>query len=412
MNIAARLMLSEPDVHPDARAPVLAFVCDPETRAVLDTVGGAAGWSPRAVRDGGIGAALNDLATIPTPHLLVLDVSESADPVGDIGGLAALCDAGTRVLAVGASNDARLFRALRQAGVDDYLVKPLDAAALNEAIDEALAARDATPEPQPDSPDGEPAVAVVGVRGGVGASLIAVNAAWQAAEPAARRIALLDLDFHFGSVALMLDREPGPGLRDALLNPGRIDDLFLERAATRVGDHLSLFGAELALDEAFDGSAAGVPSLLDRLKEGFDGVVLDLPRALLVSQPEIAGSLSAIVLVSDLSLAGMRDCIRLSALIAAIAPDLACRLVITRVGEFPKAEVDPETFAKGVGLPISALVPYDAKLAAKAAQQGRALVDLQPRGKFAQAVAATSRLLEDRKNASPQKGSWFARLWR
>ncbi len=411
MNIAARNLIPGLGSAEEIRAPVLAFVCDDDSRAALEQIGTQAGWPDRAVREGGIDGALRDLAAIPTPHLLVLDVSDAADPVADIARLGEVCDAGTRVLALGAENDARLFRALRQAGVDDYLVKPLDPDALAEAIEDALTA-DPEPEPATTEPAARPAIAVVGARGGVGASLLAVNTAWRAAEQDGRRVALLDLDFHFGTAALMLDREPGPGLRDALLSPGRIDDLFLERAATKASDHLSLFGAEMSLDEGFDAGSAGIPPLLDRLKEGFEAVVLDLPRGLLVQRPEIVEQLSALIIVSDLSLAGMRDSIRVAALAEAAAPKLNRRLIANRAGEFPKAEVDAASFTKGVGLPLDIIVPYDAKLAAKAAQQGRALVDLQPRGKFAQAVATASRLLEDGKSASPKKGNWLSRLWR
>lgn len=45
---------------------------------------------------------------------------------------------------------------------------------------------------------------------------------------------LLDLDLHFGSVALKLDVEPGSGLCEVLEQPARIDALFVDRAAVKI----------------------------------------------------------------------------------------------------------------------------------------------------------------------------------
>ncbi|MGE6036621.1 AAA family ATPase, partial [Klebsiella pneumoniae] len=59
-------------------------------------------------------------------------------------------------------------------------------------------------------------IAVVGAKGGVGASTIATSLAWLMSEREKRATALLDLDVHFGTGALALDLEPGRGLTDAI----------------------------------------------------------------------------------------------------------------------------------------------------------------------------------------------------
>ena len=63
-------------------------------------------------------------------------------------------------------------------------------------------------------------VVVLGVRGGVGASTVAVNLAWLFSDQYNMNTALIDLDLEFGTIALSLDLEPTRGLREALENPG------------------------------------------------------------------------------------------------------------------------------------------------------------------------------------------------
>ena len=58
---------------------------------------------------------------------------------------------------------------------------------------------------------------------------LAINLAWYLANRQNRRVLLLDLDLQTGDCALALNLEPTPGLREALTNPVRIDNVFLER---------------------------------------------------------------------------------------------------------------------------------------------------------------------------------------
>src|SRR3546814_18118116 len=65
-------------------------------------------------------------------------------------------------------------------------------------------------------------MAVVGVRGGVGASLVATSLAWALSDQAGRQTALLDLDVPFGTGALTLALQPGRGLLPAIETPSHI----------------------------------------------------------------------------------------------------------------------------------------------------------------------------------------------
>src|SRR4028119_2494927 len=124
--------------------------------------------------------------------------------------------------------------------------------------------------------------AVIGVRGGVGASTIATSLAWLLGERARRSTALLDLDVHFGTGALALDLEPGRGLTDAIENPSRLDGLVIERAMGRANEKLCILSAEAPLNQPLINDGTAYFQLQEEIRNAFEATVLDLPRPMLV----------------------------------------------------------------------------------------------------------------------------------
>ena len=215
------------------RDPFNAFVCDDDTLELIRVAVGDMGWPIEKCNKGGLRNAVQSLSVSASPNILFVDMSESGDPINDINALAEVCEPGTVVIAAGQVNDVRLYRDLLSSGIQDYLLKPLSVDQVRESLTMAQAML--TAPKHADMHDDKPhhMMAVVGVRGGVGASLVSTSLAWAMSEQAGRQTALLDLDVHFGTGALTLDLEPGRGLIDAIDNPSRIDGLFIERAMVR-----------------------------------------------------------------------------------------------------------------------------------------------------------------------------------
>jgi pilus assembly protein CpaE len=131
--------------------------------------------------------------------------------------------------------------------------------------------------PEAERQTGGRLIAVTGARGGAGASVIAASLAWHLGMTARRHTMLLDADVHRGIAALLLDIQPGEGLRIALETPERIDTLLAERAAHPVADRLHVLSAlePLAHDIAYARGAAD--SLLAALCRRYNCVVADVP---------------------------------------------------------------------------------------------------------------------------------------
>ena len=98
------------------RDPFAAFICDESALDVLRPVVIEMGWAPEKCAKGGLRNAVQSLSIAASPAILMVDLSESGDPLNDINGLAEVCEPGTVVIAIGQVNDVRLYRDLLASG--------------------------------------------------------------------------------------------------------------------------------------------------------------------------------------------------------------------------------------------------------------------------------------------------------
>jgi len=359
------------DPHRPTTAPdgVLALVADRETAELVGTVLRQQNIQPSAVVEERPDNAPERLRRGAPPALLLLDLSGSSTPVGDV--MAALTAGGgeMRLIALGTVNDVALFRDLMAAGVADYLVKPIDPYALATALTKAVR----PPDPVAGVTRLGKTLVFFGSRGGIGTTSLAVNSAWLLAHQLHQRTGLLDLDLYFGTVALALDIDPGRGLREALEQPSRIDGLFVERAMVNAGDRLSVLSAEEPVheDAAFDPLAIDV--LLHELRQQFDWVIVDLPRGAATVQRVTLAAASHIAIVCDQSLAGLRDAMRMETLAKESAPEARILFVDGGATAHGRGEIDTAAFEKGLGRPLDWVIPSDPKAAIAAANSGKPL---------------------------------------
>ncbi|WP_321397450.1 hypothetical protein [Emcibacter sp.] len=352
-----------------------AFVCDDETTQALVPVLTERGWNPASIKTGGIEAAIRTLSTVPSPQFLIVDISKSADPLADLTSLAEVVEPGTMVITIGSANDITLYRELISYGIHDYLVRPVSTDQLRDTILSAEhAARIPDEVASTDSADdSDKLIAVVGVRGGVGTSLISSSLAWLLAHEKKRLTALLDMDIYFGTGALSFDLEPGRGLCDALENPSRVDGLFIERAMIKESDRLSILGSEAPLNDPTYTDPAALSHLLTELKHNFKYVVLDLPKNMVADYPLLLSEAQEIILVSDLSLAATRDTIRFLAFCKSVAPEAKVKILLNKVAAPGQVEVEKKDFEASIERPVDWEIPLDNKLMIQVSKSGKPL---------------------------------------
>ena len=288
------------------RLPVLAFV-DADTERLLQDSSLLSGRN-QVIR-GGITKAIEYLSEQRSPHLLLVDISGVELPLSKVQMLADVCEPGTNVVAIGDHNDVALYRDLQDAGVSNYLVKPLTRDLLARAL-----------VPKSNGSGGEMGratlklgkmVSFIGARGGVGATTMAANLAWHLANRQSRRVALVDLDLQHGDCNLLFNAETTPGLRDALANPLRLDPLLLERIMTQHGERLFILGGEEPLQDNIQFTASAVDTLFSVLRSQFHYVIVDVPRIPIPAYRRALEIADRRVIVVDQTMRSMRDAVRL-----------------------------------------------------------------------------------------------------
>lgn len=223
------------------------------------------------IRVGGVPAAVEAYHHEPTPPLIIVEcLSDPHTLLQQVDMLAEVCDAGTKVVVIGATNDIILFRELMRRGVSEYLVAPVQPLQLIAAIGGLFA--------DPAQPFVGRSIAFVGARGGAGASSVAHNTAYAMSERIGANTVIVDYDLPFGTAGLDFNQDPLNGVADALGQPDRLDATLLDRMMVRCTDKLSLFAAPATLDVDWDISPDAFEEVTSRIRSTAPFVVLDLPH--------------------------------------------------------------------------------------------------------------------------------------
>jgi len=381
------------------RLPLMAFV-DAETERVLQESSVLLGRS--AIMRGGIAKAIDYLNEQRSPHVLLVDISGVDLPLSQIHILADVCEPGTRVIAIGDHNDVGLYRDLQEAGVSNYIVKPLTRELLTKAI-----------TPKSNSGDmGRAAlklgkmVSFVGARGGVGTTTLAANLAWHLANRQSRRVALVDLDLQNGGCGLLFNINPTPGLRDALANPLRLDSLLLDRIMTQVGERLFVLSGEEPLHENVQFTVSAVDTLFSVLRSQFHYVIVDVPRLPLPPYRRALEIADRRVIVVDQTMHSMRDAVRLKRMFgdtgAAEQAEHRSMFVVNRVGETGHHGLSLKEVNNVLQVKPTSLIPFLPSLVTPAAHH--ATIAASKRGKFANAVGTLALELSGR---NKRRGWWW-----
>jgi pilus assembly protein CpaE len=311
------------------RPQLVAFVEDSATETVLTEALAEAANGSLDIRRGGVKAAIGTLRKSPTPRVLIVDVSGAEQPLTALHDLSFVTEPDVRVLVIGEIDNLDFYREVtRGLGALEYLSKPVTRDMIARHFAPLVAGR----APILESGQGGRVLTITGVRGGVGATTIAVNLAWHFGVAADRHTVLLDADLHMGTAAMMLDCPAGPGLRMALETPDRVDELFVERSAQPVADRLHVLAGEVKLSETPGYVPGAAEALLTALCRRYNFVVCDVPFAPQPLYRDLLELSHQRIIVMEPTLASIRDALRILGLPGGASQGRRAVIVLNRLG--------------------------------------------------------------------------------
>jgi pilus assembly protein CpaE len=260
------------------------------------------------------------------------------------------------------------IRAALEAGAHDILSLPLQPNELHKAL---LRATQAKPRASTAPESLGEVITVYGARGGLGATTVAVNLASRLAALTASGTALVDLDLQRGDVATFLNLTPVHSIASFATAPGEIDDVFLSSTLTRHPDGVFVLPAPPEIEDAELIGHAEVKAALDLLRAQFRYTVVDTARTVTGATAAALETSRRILLVSDLSVPGVRAARRGVELLSRLAVSLEhIELVVTEAFSGP---VSVQDAARAIGKEPFFVIPRDQGSAADAMNQGAPL---------------------------------------
>ena len=289
-------------IAPAPRVSVQAFC---ETVATAAAVRSAAedrrlGKAHLTVQMGGVATAIETYRTVPTPNVIILETEGGSDILAGLDELATVCDPGTRVVVIGTAHDAAPYRELVRRGVSDYVIGPVVPLDVVRSVCSLFSASEAIAVGR--------IIAVVGAKGGVGASTVAHNVAWAIARDLSLDSVVIDLDLAFGTAGLDYNKDPMQGIANAIFSPDRPDSVVRSTACWRNAPTISAcWRRRRSLERVYDFGADAFDAIFDTLRMTTPCIVLDVPHQWSGWTKRVLVGADDILVVAEPDLANLRN---------------------------------------------------------------------------------------------------------
>jgi pilus assembly protein CpaE len=314
---------------------------------------------------------------------------------------------GMPILAVSARGDGQSILQALRAGAKEFLTQPVVLEELLVALQRLRQARIGT--------DGTPSngtatrealvLAVVGSRGGVGCTSIAVNLGCSLAQDSANSVALIDLDLALGDADVALDLIPDYTLADVAMNIDRLDMTFLKRSLCKHATGLSLLPHPVQMEDISLIHEDHLQRVIGLLRASYNQLIFDLSKRFTPTDLTAMRMADAVLLVAQLELTSLRNVVRMVHTLGqedGLAEKV--KVIINRVGA-EECEITLKKAEETIGRPIFWQIPNDYRNMLGARNAGVPLVQHAPRSKAQLSIQGLAAALSGKAavEAAPKK---------
>jgi pilus assembly protein CpaE len=305
------------------------------------------------------------------PDIVLLDLGREPEPYFAFGSHLRRLRPSVRLVACSAispPNHQLLLDAMRS-GVQDFLPMPVTP----EALREILVRFDQQGQSAPHRP-AQKLIVVMGSKGGVGATTVAVNLGVQLSIHARKRVVILDFARPLGNAHLLLDLHPRFGIRDAVDNLDRLDTHFFEGLLTRHKTKLELLGGALQPEEWQTIPISRLERVVNVAQASFEMVLADLGTQFSSDWSSVLHASRMILLVAEANVPSLwtleRRLMALSGF--GINPE-RIRVIINRWHKGDEEVL--KSIERNIKTPVFALLPNNFKKASASVNLGTPLME-------------------------------------
>jgi len=320
------------------------------------------------------------------------------------------------VLLIRRQESGELIRQALRVGVKDVLSSVSDENAIRgaaaRAIEIARTLRGRLGGGAPTDGAGRPPGRVVTVfssKGGCGKTFLSTNLAVALGRNGAE-VALVDLDLHFGDVAIMLHLFPSHTIYDATQSP-ELDALTVKSFLTHHDSGIWTLVAPTESTVADTISPSTITNILKLLRSAFDYVVIDTPPAF--SEPVLGAfdESDALVMLATLDVPSIKNLkLTLQTMELLHFPKSRIRVVVNRADS--KVGLRLPDVEKLLSAPVDATIP-SSRSVPLSVNKGSPIMLEEPKGPVAESVRRVAALVTEPEPASrakqKQRRSLFAR---
>jgi pilus assembly protein CpaE len=305
------------------------------------------------------------------PDVVFLDLAREPEPFFAFANQLRRARPSIKLIACSAAvppQPSMLLEAMRS-GVQDFLGKPVQTESLKDLL--LRISQDLNTK---EFPSQDKLIVVMGAKGGVGTSTVAVNLGVQLATFARKRTVLLDFARPLGNVHLLLDLHPKFGIRDAVESLDRLDSHFLAGLLTRHKTKLEVLGGATQPEEWQSIDVNVLDRVVNVTQNAFDVVLLDMGSQFSVEWATILRMARMILIVAEANVPSLWTLERrLLALKGFGIPQDRARIIINR---WHKGDDEVlKSIQKDINRPIFASLPNDFRKASQAVNLGTPILE-------------------------------------